>query len=65
MNAEEKIAEQKIAELMFANLPRIHKLKFRTFLSHDSHSQSFIPHFILFSGHSQSLISHFGRNQIR
>ena len=31
MNAEQKISEQKNAELMFANLSRIRKLKFRFF----------------------------------
>ena len=33
MNAKEKIVEQKNAELMFANLPQIHKPKFHIFKS--------------------------------
>ena len=56
MNAEQKIAEQKNAELMFEANSQTYVPHF---LSHDSHSQSFIPYFILFPGRSQSLIPHY------
>ena len=58
MNAEGKIAEQKNAELMFANLPRIRKLKFRIFKSQQPFAIIYSA-FILFSGHSQSFNSAF------
>lgn len=46
-------AEQKIAELMFANLPQVPQ-----YLSHDSPSHLYSA-FYLISGHSQSLILDF------